>query len=200
MSSHVDSDEPPPLPAAKRQRCTKKKTHAWNVEHVHELTRKHCHCNGGRGQCLMKFSGLESKVADLRMQLKALPEGEADLTVVNMMYGVSEIDLAVAEEHDRISDSSQECSRASSNPDDGTDRIESEGDDRVDSSRDEHRTSGSDKPPRAGKAHGPRRKAKKSRYAQKVLGVTTCSRAMMKLLGCRHPDGAGKKRGGGRRL
>ena len=197
MSSHVDSDEPP----AKRQRCTKNKTHAWNVQNVCELTQKPCHCNGGAGDCFKKFKGLECKVADLRMKLKALPPGEADLTVVNMMYGASEVDLLPPHaEDDRVSDESDQHEDLVGNSDhieESDGRVESETNSRVDSS---HESRGDACSSRQGgnKKQHPRRR-RKARYAHKVLGVSVCSRAMVKILGSHHPALAGKRRAGGRR-
>ena len=193
-SSHVDSDgdEPP----TKKQRCTKRKDYAWNVKHVTDLVGKACRCDSASGKCLQTFSGKTSQVAELRMKLKALPPGEADLTVVNMFYGSSQLDLQNGEsDGDRVSNSSQSCND-SPNVVASDGHVESaDASDRVDDSDQGHIKSGSDESaPKSGKATCKKRRVRKQRYEHKLLGLNVCRDAMQRLLGCRHPGGVGKRR------
>ena len=199
-SSHVDSDDGAPPP--KRQRCTKKKDNAWNVQHVCELVSQQCACQSGTGGCLRQFVGDVTKVVGLRAKLKSMPPGECDLTVVNMLHGSSQLDLSDVDDdassNNRVSDSDCE----SDGPPDLVESSDDECEGRVDDS-DGHidSGSGSDKHVPRQPASSSRKRPRKGRYEHKLMGKNVCRRALLKLLGCAHPAGVGKlRKGGGRRL
>ena len=169
---------------------------------MQELTCQACVCDGADGGCFHKFKDVVEKVVGLRTKLKSMPPGESDLTVVNMLHGSSELDLSddEASASHRVSDSDADepPELVMSTDDEAEPEKPMRGEERVDDSDgrvDSEDGSGSCEPPKpAPSSH--KRRPRKGRYEHKILGRNVCRRALLKLLGCAHPAGAGKLRKG----